>query len=411
MLRYLIPLVAFILFLSCKNNTNKELTPTSKAPDKIVQSMDNPSEENSQLPRLFSNGNELYFSWVTRKDSIDILNFSILYPEEWGEVTEVISGNDWFTNWADFPAIAENNGNILTSFLQKSADGTYTYDIKLNLYNAAKNEWKKDFILNDDGTQSEHGFVSIRPYAGNSFMVSWLDGRETVGKGHGGGQMTLRGALVFEDGSIDYDTLLDEKVCDCCQTATAIGPNDEIIVAYRDRNDDEVRDISVVNWTMESGWSKPSTVGNDQWKIAGCPVNGPSLDSYENAAAVAWFTAAEDKAMVKVAFSEDSGKTFGLPFRMDEGDAIGRVDVAMLDADTAVVCWLENKGEDTLIMLQKIMTDGTKGNPVVLSKTSSERSSGFPQIEYLNWTIFAAWTMVEEQGTHIEMASISIEDL
>ena len=50
-------------------------------------------------------------------------------------------------NWADFPAIAENNGSILTNVLQKSAEGTYTYDIRLQLFSKQKNTWKKAFSI------------------------------------------------------------------------------------------------------------------------------------------------------------------------------------------------------------------------------------------------------------------------
>lgn len=299
----------------------------------------------------------------------------------------------------------------MTSFLQKSATGTYTYDVKLNLYNAEKNSWKKNFILHNDGTKSEHGFVSIRPHAENSFLVVWLDGRETVGKEHGGGQMTLRSAIVFEDGSIDYDTLLDERTCDCCQTGVAIGPNDEIIVAYRDRSEDEIRDISLVRWQMEGGWSKPQTIGNDHWKIAGCPVNGPSIDSYGNNLVVAWFTAADDSPKMQVAFSQDIGKSFGLPFRIDNGNTLGRVDIAMISDTAAVISWMENKGDDTLIQVMKVESNGLIGSPVTISKTSAERASGFPQMEVLGEKIYVAWTDVQGEISSIKTAVLALENL
>ncbi len=404
--------IFFLTLFACKDAVHKEAETPSETEVSIVQSMDNPSEVNSQLPRLFSNGTDLYFSWVTRKDSLDVLQYSALKDSTWSPPEAIISGNDWFTNWADFPAIAENNGNLLTSFLQKSDTGTYTYDVKLNLYNAKTKTWKKNFILHNDGTQSEHGFVTIRPYVGDSFFVTWLDGRETVGKGHGGGQMTLRGAIVFEDGTIDYDTLLDARVCDCCQTSAAIGVNDALIVAYRDRSGDEIRDISVVDWTKERGWSAPKTIGNDQWKIAGCPVNGPSLDAFENTAAVAWFTASEGEGDIKVAFSLDNGATFGPSFRIDAGNATGRVDLVMLSADEAAVLWMEPSGENEVIQLMKINKHGYTGMPVTISTTSPERASGFPQVERVGERLFMAWTQLKDDGTNsIQTASIPLTAL
>jgi hypothetical protein len=406
-----IPLIclSFLLLFSCKSDTKKNV------PDiftKEIQALENPSVGNNSLPRLFSNNKRLFLSWVEKKDTLATLNYSIYENENWSSTESVISGSDWFTNWADFPAIAGTpNGNILTSFLQKSAKGTYTYDVKLNLYNAEKNTWKKNFILHNDGTKSEHGFVSIRPYTGNSFLVVWLDGRETAGKEHGGGQMTLRGAIVFEDGTIEYDTLLDERICDCCQTGVAIGPNDEIIAAYRDRSEDEIRDISTVRWQMDGGWSKPQTIGNDNWKIAGCPVNGPSIDSFGNNLAVAWFTAADDSPKVQVAFSQDIGETFGLPIRIDNGNTQGRVDIAMVSDDTAVVSWMENKGDDTLIQVMKIESNGSMGSPITISKTSSERASGFPQLERLGDKIYLAWTDFQGEISSIKTAELTLDSL
>jgi len=408
------PVLLFILYLlcftSCKNEVKKEPVSTSESTEQLVQIMENPSEENSQLPRLFSNNKGLYFSWVTQKDSMTVMSYSVLKNGAWMPVSEIIKGDDWFNNWADFPAIAENGGNILSSILQKSANGTYTYDVKLNLYNAKNNTWKNNFILHDDGTKSEHGFVSMLPWDDDQFFVTWLDGRETVGKGHGGGQMTLRGAFVTSEGEIVNDIELDPRICDCCQTSAAKTAN-TILVAYRDRSDEEIRDISVLRF--EDGiWSQPQTIGNDNWKIAGCPVNGPSIDAFEQSVAVAWFTAASGEGDVMVAFSNDSGESFGPSFRIDAGSATGRVDIAMISDDEAAVLWMQPKGDDEVIYLMKINSHGHTGNPIIISQTSPERASGFPQMERIDDTVYIAWTKIEEEGkTGIEMASISLSQL
>jgi hypothetical protein len=403
-------LVSLLFFTSCKNEVKKEPVSTTENTAQLVQIMENPSGENSHLPRLFSNDGGLYFSWVTQKDSMAVMNYSVLINGAWKPAAEIIRGNDWFNNWADFPSIAENDGNILSSILQKSANGTYTYDVKLNLYNAKNNSWKNNFILHDDGTQSEHGFVSMLPWEDDQFFVTWLDGRETIGKGHGGGQMTLRGAFITSEGEIVNDVELDPRICDCCQTSAAKTAN-TILVAYRDRSDEEIRDISVVRLVDES-WTQPITIGNDNWKIPGCPVNGPSIDAFEQSVAVVWFSAASGEGDVMVAFSNDSGESFGPSFRIDAGSATGRVDIAMINDNEAAVLWMQPKGDDEVIYLMKINSHGYTGNPVIISKTSPERASGFPQLELLGDTLYFAWTSLgEESIPSVKMASYQVTDL
>ncbi len=405
-------ILVLALIVSCKSETKKETTSNIDEVSKKIESLKNPISGNSSLPRLFSSENKLFLSWIEKIDTTAFLKYTVRENDSWSEPQLINSGSDWFVNWADFPAIAESNGNILTNFLQKSADGTYTYDVKLNLYNSTEQSWKKNFILHNDGTQSEHGFVSMRPYVGNSFVVVWLDGRETVGKEHGGGQMTLRAAIVFEDGTIDYDTLIDERVCDCCQTALAIGPNDEIIVAYRDRSDNEIRDISIVRWEMETGWSKPMTIGNDNWKIEGCPVNGPSIDANGTNVGLAWFTGVEGEGRVNVAFSTDAGITFGEPTRVDAGNATGRVAIQMISETEAAVLWMEPSGDDELIQLIKVNLNGTTAEPITISKKNAERASGFPQMQLIDSKIVIAFTkLIQENSSTIETRYIDILSL
>jgi len=404
-MRYSILYISLILvLLSCKSETKAPIAKTIEVTS--IQKIICPVDANSSLVRLFSNGNTLFMSWVEKKDTITTLNYSFYKEGVWAKSEVISSGNDWFVNWADYPVIAENNGNILTSLLQKSASGTYTYDIKLNLYSKESTSWKNNFLLNLDGTQSEHGFVSILPYKKNAFFATWLDGRTTVNVPKGEEQMTLRGAIITNEGNIENDVLLDKRTCDCCNTAATMTPNGPVVV-YRDRSSEEIRDIAIVRF--ENGaWTKPQIAVEDNWYIPGCPVNGPAIDSFDENLALAWFTSANDNPRVQVAFSEDSGKTFGLPFRIDNGNAIGRVDLVMIDANSAVVVWMEPMGVDTVISLARISADGTQNKPITISKTRSERASGFPQLERVGNTLFVAWTSLANEIPTIEVVSLDL---
>jgi hypothetical protein len=184
---------------------------------------------------------------------------------------------------------------------------------------------------------------------------------------------------------------IDARVCDCCQTAVAIAASGPVLV-YRDRSADEIRDISISR-LVGGAWTDPVTVHNDQWQINACPVNGPGIAADGNRVAVAWFTAAQDTARVRVAFSDDSGATFDAAIRIDLGNPVGRVDVIMLDGSRALVAWLERTGGSAEVLARTVSTDGTLGDPVSIGGSSAERASGFPRMALAGSRIVFAWTV------------------
>ena len=164
-----------------------------------------------------------------------------------------------------------------------------------------------------------------------TFTAVWLDGRNTTTtkstSEHEQVAMTLRTAIINLEGILTEESELDSRVCDCCQTSgamTSAGP----VFVYRDRTIDEYRDISIVR-KVKGQWTSPKTIFNDQWKIAGCPVNGPRIAAYGNQVAVAWFSAPNDVPQVKITFSNDNGANFEAPITIDKRNPLGRVDVAL----------------------------------------------------------------------------------
>ena len=398
-------IVFAILFSSCKEK-KKDVGGTS------TEAIDSPTKVGSKQPFLFTNGNQLVMSWTQKiNDSVNSVNFSILNDAKWTAPIEIIRGKDWFVNWADFPAIAINNENVLIHFLQKSDPATFAYDVHLKMSTNKGQHWNDDFILHTDSTKTEHGFVTLLPYKEDSFFITWLDGRNTGGGGHddnhgSGGAMNIRTATVLPSGKIIDDTLVDAKTCDCCQTSAAITSKGPIIV-YRDRTDEEVRDI-YISRLLDGSWTIPTPIFNDNWIINGCPVNGPKAASHDNTLAVAWFTAADNISKVKIVFSNDSGANFDAPIQIDSGKPIGRVDIALLDERNALVSWMESTETASEIKIVKVNSNGTKQEPVVVTILSAARSSGFPQLEVIDDMVYVAWNNVSENQSNINFKNIPL---
>ncbi len=381
---------------------------SSEASKNLVRELPCPADSSAAEPYLFTDAKgRIYLSWIEKKDQLATLNYAVLENGKWSAPGKISEGSDWFVNWADYPMIAsDGSNNLIAHFLQRSGTGTYTYDIKVTSSANAGKTWNQPVLLNKDGKKAEHGFVSMLPHD-NKFFVSWLDGRNAAIEGSHGhssdhqGEMTLRAAYLALSGNILNEWELDARVCDCCQTSSALTADGPVVV-YRDRSLEEVRDISIVRF-VNGSWTKPKTVYPDGWKFEGCPVNGPKVVASGNAVAVAWFSAVDKSPAVSVIFSTDGGATFQKRIRIDEGNALGRVDLAMLNDTSVVVSWLEG---DT-IKAARIYADGTRHPSIHIASTSKERVSGFPQMTASGNEVIFAWTDTKLKS--IRMAGLHVE--
>jgi len=403
MKKLLIAFSVVITILSCAGNKNQgNATPLVE-----VKMIATPATDSCAEPYLFTNKNGLvYLSWTEKRGKESSLKFSVLSKDKWSEPITIASGKNWFVNWADYPVItSDGNKNLLAHFLEKSDTAKFTYDIKIVSSIDSGKTWSPSKILHDDNVKAEHGFVSLLPYR-NAFFASWLDGRKTATEktdgGHSGhqGEMTLRGAILDNTGNKTDEWELDNRICDCCQTSVALTDNGPVVV-YRDRSDDEVRDMSIVRY-VNGQWTEPKTIYPDNWHIKACPVNGPRISAIGNDLAIAWFSMKDKKGEVKFVFSKDGGESFSKPVRINEGNTIGRVGVVMLDSATAMVSWME--GAD--IKAVKVHADGTKGNSIMIAASSEKRSGGFPQITKAGNQIFFAWT--DDKTKTIRITAINL---
>ena len=348
---------------------------------------------NNAQPNLVSSNGTLSLSWISSlEENESLLHFSNYKDNRWTEPKNIASGNDWFVNWADFPAHAINEDLIITSYLKKSGTGTYHYDVILNLQNSSGKNIKEDFLLNTDGVKAEHGFVSITPNNDKGFFITWLDGRNTIEKELDGSHkpMTIRFAEITNNGDIINESELDAATCDCCQTSISMTNNGPIVV-YRDRSNKEVRDIYSTR-NIKGVWETPALLNNDGWVINGCPVNGPKVVSSLKNLAIAWFTVVNDKPIINVSFSKNDGDSFQKPIVLNDNGAIGRVDVAFLNNKEVVVSYMEFDDLGTYLRIKKVSIDGKVSKPITISKIDGGRNTGVPQLELLNDEIFIVWT-------------------
>jgi hypothetical protein len=380
-----------------------------------LEPLASPAEKGALFPFVAS-GPEgtTYLTWTQPlPEGGHSIRLAALAGGEWTQARTITSGDRFFVNWADFPSVhALPDGTLATHWLARSGEGTYDYDVQVATSADGGATWSEPVVLHRDGIAAEHGFVSFFP-SGGGFGAVWLDGRNTKG-GHGEGAagghdvtghgapetaMTLHSTVLNPDGTLaPTETMLDLRICDCCQTAAAVTSQGPVVV-YRDRSAQEVRDISVVR-QVEGVWTEPATLHDDQWVIPGCPVNGPALAARGDDVVAAWFTGAEGIPRTRLAFSADAGATWGDAIEVDDGNPLGRVDVEILEDGSAFVVWLEAAAGETeaLIRARRVQPDGVRSASTDLAMTPAARSSGFPRMAPGDGGIVLAWTDPSETG-------------
>jgi hypothetical protein len=398
--------IAFACNRSASNSSSTQSTsnpPPATGPALTIRAGESPAGSDSREPELSvsRDGRRALLSWVEKiGEKRYALRFAARDEGRWSAVRTVAEGENWFINWADYPSVIElSDGSLAAHWLVKSGPGAYAYDVNVSRSSDGGKTWGKPIVPHTDGTQTEHGFVSLIPLSDGLLGVSWVDGRALHGmkedaEEHEGPlpvSMALRYAVIDASGKVSDETVLDDRICECCQTSAALTTEGPIIV-YRDRSESEVRDNYFVR-RQSGGWSVPRPVGVDNWEISACPVNGPSVAADGGGRlAIAWFTEEGNDPRVQIAFSNDAGATFGKPTRVDDGEVIGRVDVVMLADGSALVCWMSGIEEKGANKVRRVGPDGSLGPVAIISESDISRASGFPRMARRGDTVHFAWT-------------------
>jgi len=348
----------------------------------------------------------LLLGWInSQKGRRHIFQFSSFAPD-WGRwmhaMSTVAVGNSMFVNWADVPHLAATpDGALWAHWLQKSGEAPYAYDVVLTRSRDGGGNWAAPVMPHDDGTRTEHGFVSMWAQGADSLGIAWLDGRNTAaghqGDGHGhNGAMTLRAAVFDPALAPGHEVEIDPRVCDCCQTSVAVTAKGALLV-YRGRSGDDVRDILATRFDG-SGWTTPAPVHDDGWVVAGCPVNGPGVAASGNAAVVAWYTEAGGEPEVRAAASTDAGDSFSAPVTLDAGaPVLGRVAVA-LDGRQAWLLWQREEADGQSLWLSRRSPDlAVEYERIEVGRPAGQgRATGFPQLALADGGGYVVWTDVAD---------------
>jgi hypothetical protein len=369
-----------------------------------VETLMSPAAAGSSEPQITLQGNRLILSWLEAAGDRTTLKFAERTPTGWSAPQVVHSSEDFFVNSFDVPSVrALADGTLIAHWLETNGPSDDASKIQLTWSKDQGRTWSRPASPHHDGTKTEHGFVSLFQSPNAGLGVVWIDGRATDPEKETG-DMSLRAATFDASGKQLGETVVNPRVCECCSTSAA--PTQEgVIVAYRGRSADEIRDIYVSRFAA-GHWALPTDVHQDGWKLDACPINGPAISAQANNVAVAWFMAKNDQGRAFVAFSQDAGQSFGPPVRVDDAGSLGRLGVAMLDDGSAAVTWIESAKPRSQLRLRIVKPSGERSAPLTISSTAG--GERYPRTADVGNEVLLAWTDGSDKSSQVRTARLKL---
>jgi len=217
------------------------------------------------------------------------------------------------------------------------------------------------------------------------------------------GSAQLWGGPAFADRTV-LDPLVSER-----SATSAASTSDGPVVVYRDRSEDGVRDIAIIRHGGQ-GWSEPRLVHADGWRLSESPPHAPAVAARSREVVVAWYTEALRRPRLLVAFSSNSGQTFGEPVEVDSPVGIrapsGAVSVAIGEDGSAVVLWVAtNRAGEADLLLSRVADDGRRGDELLLARMPATELGGVPRIARAGEQLAVAW---EEGGASAGVRAVTV---
>jgi hypothetical protein len=245
-----------------------------------------------------------------------------------------------------------------------------------------------------DNTESQR-FEALGFDTDGTLFAAWLDKRNRVPVQQAGKKYD--GAALFfassKDGGATYSQakMAVDNTCECCRLGLAFDPSGHPVVAFRNIFEGGIRDHAIVTFTDQGTPGEAHRVSKDDWQIAACPHQGPSLSvAPDGTYHVVWYTNGKVRKGLFYAQSRDGGKTFSDPMPIGQSSKGPSRPYVIAGSQGTAIVWKEFDGEKTSVNLMTSADDGKSwSQPRIIATTSD--SSDHPLLVsdgrqyYLSW--------------------------
>jgi BNR repeat-like domain len=269
-------------------------------------------------------------------------------------------------------------------------------------------KFEKPIRITDKEKPSQNGFSFLAVAPDGKIYAVWLDGRNPTGTAPGTSCVYL--ARSRDHGAtFERNILVANNACPCCRPTLAFGNRGEVFVAWRGVAEGDIRDTMLaVSNDHGASFSAPARVAVDNWKISGCPHSGPSMVTRNKRLYISWHSEGEGtNAGIRIAWSEDSGKTFSRPVIASGSVVDTNHPMLSLSEDGRLV--LVFKGRDPVkrdswgpisAYLCEIDETGAVSSPIIVPGNS--KSISYPAVAASTvGRVYVVWTEGTEKGQNV----------
>lgn len=248
--------------------------------------------------------------------------------------------------------------------------------------------------VNSDSAEITHRFDSMAVNNRDYIYIAWIDGRDKAEAEQAG--RPFDGASLYysysSDGgrSFHAEKKITDHVCECCRVILKIDPKQMPVVIWRHVFDGQIRDPALSQFAAKDKPGPVERISADNWKIDGCPHQGPALSiAPKGAYFMTWFTGAETHKGLFFSSSFDQGKTFSAPHPFGNPTQSSHPDI-LADEQSVHIVWKDSNGKNTILLEQNSWDAGqTWSKPRIVAETDNTSDHpfllGFKGRHYVAW--------------------------
>ncbi|HET7662174.1 MAG TPA: exo-alpha-sialidase [Rhodanobacteraceae bacterium] len=282
-------------------------------------------------------------------------------------------------------------GDIYVSWTEPLAK-PYTGRIRFARSTDGGKHFSAPITVHHDRAVITHRFGTMAVDTKGRILIAWIDKRDLAAARAKG--KSYRGAAVYyawsdnRGASFTLEQKLADHSCECCRIAMARAADGGIGIFWRSVYPGDIRDHTYAEWKNGRISEAPARATDTQWKIAGCPHQGPGLTiASDGTRHGVWFSAAGGKPVIWYGQLDPGHDPRHLQVMAHAGASHADV---IADGQTVWVVWNQMSAEGMSLM-RRVSHDGGGhfGDAKAIAHASGAVAS--PQLLREDRQIYVAW--------------------